>query len=60
MPRKDGLPTAKERKNAERVAANAAFIARLDDDELARAEDLFMLDEEIEAQVLAERRRRST
>lgn len=36
MPRKDGQPTAAERKDAARLERNARYIAAADDTELAR------------------------
>jgi hypothetical protein len=51
MPRKDGTPTAAERKDAERIEANRRHIAGMTDDDLAtlRDNDLIQLNPEIVA-----------
>lgn len=58
MPRQDGTPTAAERRDAERVARNADFIATRSDADLVHLRSDQLLDEKTVAQVAAEITRR--
>lgn len=58
MPRKDGQPTAAERRERERHERNARFIAERSDDELSTLEVDYLLDADTRAQLAAERERR--
>jgi hypothetical protein len=58
MPRKDGTPTAAERKNAERLESNRRWIAAANDADLAKlatnTHEYLLLDDDTQAMVRAE------